>query len=222
MAVVGGGLAGLAAAAALAERGVRVELFEARRQLAGRAGSFRDPATGELVDHCQHVSMGCCTNLADFCRRTGIADCFRRDSRLHFFAPDGRRYDLAANRWLPAPLHLAPSFLRLGYLTLGERLAIARALWKLARMPRCITTHTMTAADQLSASKGEWSMPATEPFTTAGEWLRRNGQSEQSIKLFWEPVLISALGESLERAGPAYARKVFVDGFMVSRQRLSD
>ena len=72
VAIIGGGLAGLAAAAVLGERGFGVELFEARRTLGGRAGSFRDPYSGELVDHCQHVSMGCCTNLAAFCRRNGV------------------------------------------------------------------------------------------------------------------------------------------------------
>ena len=76
VAVVGGGLAGLAAAVAAAEVGLDVELFEARQRLGGRAGSFRDPESGQLVDQCQHVSMGCCTNLTDFCRRVGIADCF--------------------------------------------------------------------------------------------------------------------------------------------------
>ena len=91
VAVIGGGLAGLAAATALVERGSRVELYESRRKLGGRAASFRDPTTGELVDHCQHVGMACCTNLVDFCRRMGIADLFRRDRTLHFFAPDGKR-----------------------------------------------------------------------------------------------------------------------------------
>ncbi len=110
VAVVGGGLAGAAAAVALAEAGCRVELFEARRRLGGRAGSFVDPATGELVDNCQHVSMGCCTNLADFCRRTGTADLFRRHRRLHFIGPDNRVYDFAPTAWLPAPLHLAGAF----------------------------------------------------------------------------------------------------------------
>ena len=109
--VVGGGLAGLAAAVALGSAGCRVELFEARRSLGGRATSFRDPATGELVDHCQHVSMGCCTNLADFCRRTGIAEFFRRDRVLNFIGPDGRLYPLRASRLLPAPLALGAELL---------------------------------------------------------------------------------------------------------------
>src|SRR5438105_275860 len=104
VAIVGGGLAGLAAASALSERGIEVDLYESRRRLGGRAASFRDPASDELIDHCQHVGMACCTNLIDFCRRTGIAEFFRRDRTLHFFLPAGRRYDVAATPLLPAPL----------------------------------------------------------------------------------------------------------------------
>jgi squalene-associated FAD-dependent desaturase len=195
VAVVGGGLAGLASAVRLAEAGLRVELFEARRQLGGRATSFYDPASGEWIDHCQHVSMGCCTNLADFCRRTQIDGAFRRDRVLHFFAPNGRGYALAGCRWLPAPLHLGPSFLRLGFLSLFERLAIASGLWRLAR----------TAIDD----------DASQP--TIGQWLRANCQSARAIEWFWSVVLVSALGEEIERASLAAARKVFVDGFLSAR-----
>ena len=193
VAIVGGGLAGLAAAAALAENGCRVDLYEARKKLGGRAASFRDNATGELIDHCQHVGMACCTNLVDFCRRAGIADLFRRDRVLHFFGPEGGRYDVAAARWLPAPMHLLPSLLRLGYLSIGERFQICRAMWNLAR--------TKIADDR----------------ETAGDWLQRNGQSPRAIDRFWAPVLVSALGETVDRASLKYARKVFVDGFLASR-----
>lgn len=191
IAIVGGGLAGLAAAVGLADRGLQVELLETRRQLGGRAGSFRDPATGELVDHCQHVSLGCCTNLEDFCRRTGLSDLLHRQRTLHFFGPDNRRYDVAASRWLPAPLHLLPSLLRLRYLTWRERLGIIRALRQLAR------------ADDSSA--------------TVGQWLRDHNQSERAIELFWTPVIVSALSETPDRAAVPPVRKVFVDAFLGAR-----
>ena len=195
VAIVGGGLAGLAAAVALAENQCRVEIFEARRSLGGRAGSFRDPGTGEIVDHCQHVSMGCCTNLADFCRRVGVSNLFRRDEVLHFIGPDGRAFRLKASR-LPAPLHLAPAFWGLKFLSDSERLAIGRATWKLMRC-RC--------ADD-----------STSP--TIGQWLRRHGQSARAIELYWNVILVSALGEELDRASLAAARKVIVDGFLSSRE----
>ena len=134
VAIIGGGLAGMAAAVALATSGCRVELFESRRWLGGRAASFCDPETGQLVDLCQHVSMGCCTNLADFCRRIGAGDLLRRDRTLHFIGPDGQHCRLSATRWLPAPLHLAPGFWRMKYLSLADRARIGRAMWKLMRM----------------------------------------------------------------------------------------
>ncbi len=193
VAIVGGGLAGLAAAVAASQCGLNVELFESRGRLGGRAGSFRDPASGELVDHCQHVAMGCCTNWADFCRRTAIADCFRRQRRLWFIGPDGVARQFAASAMLPSPLHLASGLMRLDYLTVRERLGIARALVRMARR------------------RGETDC-------TVGEWLRQQGQSRAAIELFWATILVSALGETLDRASLAAARKVFVDGFLRSRR----
>ncbi len=195
VAIVGGGLAGLAAAVALAETDCRVELYEARRSLGGRAGSFRDASTDEVVDHCQHVSMGCCTNLTDFCRRVGIEGLFRRDRRLHFIGPDGRAFPFAASH-LPAPFHLAPAFWGLKYLSTSERISIGRATWKLMRM-----------------------FPDDAPGSpTIGDWLKQQRQSSRSIELYWNAILVSALGEELDRASLAAARKVIVDGFLSARE----
>src|SRR5437868_14456264 len=88
--IVGGGLAGLAVASRLVDRGLRITLLESRPRLGGRASSFQDPVTGERVDNCQHVSMSCCTNLADFCGRVGIATMLRREPELVFLDPEGR------------------------------------------------------------------------------------------------------------------------------------
>jgi squalene-associated FAD-dependent desaturase len=195
VAIVGGGLAGLAAAAALGSSGCRVTLFEARSLLGGRASSFRDPSSGELVDQCQHVSMGCCTNLADFCRRVGIDDCFRQDRELTFIGPDGSRCRMRGASWLPAPLHLAPSFLRLNYLPLRDRARIAWALWRLMRLP---------AGDLENM--------------TIGSWLARQGQSRAALDHFWSVILVSALSEDLKRASLAAARKVLVDGFLAANE----
>jgi len=193
VAIVGGGLAGLAAAVALAERGNKVTLFESRRRLGGRAASFTDPTTGEPVDHCQHVSLGCCTNFADFCRRVGVDHLLRRDRQMSFFTRDGR-VSLIRAAPLPAPLHLAPSLLRLHYLTLRERIGIVRAMLRLARASR----------ESLAG-------------VTVADWLRENGQTPQAIDRFWGVVLVSALGESVERASMLHAQKVFIDGFVSAR-----
>lgn len=195
--VVGGGLAGMAAAGDLAEAGIEVVLLEARRKLGGRAASFRDPATGELIDHCQHVSLGCCTNLADLCRRIGVAGEFERHERLLFIGPDGKSWLVAPAKWLPVPFHLAPSLMRLGYLTTGQRLRAARTLWRLARYS-----------------------PVNQPEPTLGDWLRQQGESTASIDYLWSVFITSALGESLENVAVSPARKVMVDGFMAARSAM--
>lgn len=162
--------------------------------LGGRAASFHDPASDQWIDHCQHVGMACCTNLSDFCQRTGISKFIRRDRVLHFIGPDGRVCKLQASRWLPAPLHLAPSMARLTYLSFRDKWRVGHAIWKLIREP------TYDGPDR----------------PTIGEWLRAQKQSPEAIKRFWEVVLVSALGESLELASMPAARKVFVDGFMAA------
>jgi squalene-associated FAD-dependent desaturase len=188
--IVGGGLAGLAAAAALSSAGVKTRLFERRRQLGGRAGSFWDATAGQWVDHCQHVSMGCCVNHADFCRRMGTDHWFRRHPAVRFIGPDGRTSTLRASR-LPAPLHLAPALWGMKFLTPRERLMVMSALKRL----------TLSESDP-------------PPNITIGQWLADHGQSETVIRRFWGVVLVSALSETIEHIAFAAARKVFVDGFM--------
>lgn len=187
--IVGGGLAGLAAASRLVGHGLRITLLESRPRLGGRASSFLDPATGEPVDNCQHVSMACCTNLADFCTRVGTRDLFQPVPAITFLSPEGRVSTLKAGP-LPAPLHLAGSFLRANYLTLAERLRVAYGL-------ACLRF----------AGGGR-------PGESFAAWLRRHGQTDRTIERFWGTVLISALNERPEQMDVGHARKVFLDGFL--------
>ncbi|AGA29374.1 hydroxysqualene dehydroxylase HpnE [Singulisphaera acidiphila] len=190
--IVGGGLAGLAAASALAGHDVRISLIESRPRLGGRASSFIDPATGESVDNCQHVSMTCCTNLADFCRRVKIHELFRREEAIVFLSPEGRTSTLRAG-FLPAPLHLAGSFLRANYLRWSEKLRVAYGL-------ACLRS---TRDDR--------------PGESFADWLLRHGQTIRTINLYWATVLVSALNERLEQMDVGHARKVFIDGFLRNR-----
>ncbi len=191
--IVGGGLAGLAAAARLVGRGLHITLLESRPRLGGRASSFVDPVTGELVDNCQHISMGCCTNLADFCRRVGIGQGLKRAPEIVFLDRERRVARFRAGPW-PAPFHLAGSFLRLPFLSIKDKLAIARGMVALAR-------------DSLDL-----------PGETFAQWLVRHGQTEPAIELFWGTILVSALNERLDRMDVAHARKVILDGFVRNRE----
>lgn len=192
VAIVGGGLAGLAAASALVERGLRITLIESRPRLGGRASSFTDPVTGEPVDNCQHVSMACCTNLAAFCRRVGLDTLFRREPEVVFLGPEGDVSRLRAGR-LPAPFHLAGSFLRAGYLSAGDKARVAYGLACL-RSPR-----------------------GDRPGESFAVWLARHAQTPRTVERYWAPVLVSALNERLDRMDVGHARKVLLDGFLRSR-----
>src|SRR5664279_968670 len=110
VAVIGGGLAGISAGCALADAGYRVELFERRPFLGGRASSYELPATGEVVDNCQHVLLGCCTNLIDLYRRLGVENQIRWYDEITFILPGGKSSVLRPSA-LPAPMHTSLSFL---------------------------------------------------------------------------------------------------------------
>src|SRR3954471_12993585 len=107
IAIIGGGLAGISAGCALADAGYKVTLFERRPYLGGRASSYEHPGTGEVVDNCQHVLLGCCTNLIDLYRRFGAEDKIRWFTSLTFIEPGGRQSQIGPS-FLPAPLHTAP------------------------------------------------------------------------------------------------------------------
>src|SRR5512142_848811 len=112
--VIGGGLAGLASAAALAGAGHAVRVLESRRFLGGRATSY-EIGTGEnaeTIDNCQHILLRCCVNLLDFYRRLGVENQIAFHREITFIEPGGRRSGLHAGL-LPAPAHFAESFLSL-------------------------------------------------------------------------------------------------------------
>ena len=196
--VVGGGLAGMAAAVALEAAGQRVTLLESRHALGGRAGSFEDPqADGQWLDNCQHVLLGCCTNLIDLYRRLGVADKIRYERRVHFLDGRGRRFDLWSVPGLPAPLHLGPAMALFGALTIGERLAVDRAMMAMLRLGK--------------AGRGRLE---TMPF---GDWLDQHGQPASVVEKFYDPVLVSALNEETRRASAKYAIQVFQDAMLAHR-----
>jgi len=192
--VIGGGLAGLSSAVALADAGLRVRVLEKRPHLGGRATSYTLP-DGSEVDNCQHLTMGCCTNLADFFRRIGADEKIRTYDTLYLVDPQGRR-SVIHQGLLPAPLHLAGSLLFLRGLSLADKRGIGRALLAIARA-------------------------GGDPPETCGismmDWLRRMDQSRAAIKRFWRAILVSALDEDLSRMEARYAIEVFWKGFLAAR-----
>ena len=192
--VIGGGLAGLAAGVALAESGWRVRLFEQRPFLGGRATSYVLP-DGEHVDNCQHVTLGCCTNLDDFYRRIGAAGKIKFFDRLLFLDPQGRKGEMQAGS-LPAPFHLTGSFATFAPLNVFDKLSIARAMLDILQ--------TQGKPSDLNENGG----------ISMLEWLRRRGQTKRAIERFWRVVLVSALDEELDRTDARFGVDVFWKAFL--------
>lgn len=193
--MVGGGLAGLASAAALAGAGFSVKVFEARPFLGGRATSFPlSPADdgSELIDNCQHVLLRCCVNLLDFYGRLGVADRIHFFREFYFIEPGGRISTLRRGS-LPAPLHFTEAFLRMRCLGTADKLAIGRGLMALR--------HERTRRrdlDQISML----------------DWLLQKHQTPRAIDRFWRQVLVSAVNEDLERMAARHGFQVFWLGFL--------
>ena len=184
--VIGGGFAGLAAATRLAEQGATVHLVEARPTLGGRANAFRDPLTGERVDNGQHVLAGCYHDTLAFLRRIGTHHLLHRPSTLRLAIIDGggHRSDLVLPA-LPAPWNLVAGILAWDALPLADRLAILRAGRVLnGRAP-------------------------IDPADTVRAFLVRHRQTPRLCEMFWEPLALAALNQSIDQAAaPAFVEVV--------------
>jgi hydroxysqualene dehydroxylase len=173
--IIGGGLAGLAAGVALAEAGTRVRLLEQKPHLGGRARSFRDPATGSVMDNGQHLFMGCYHSTLRFLSTLGTLDRLRFQPRLAvpFLDRDGRLSRLDCPE-LPGPWHLLLGVLLSDSFSFRQKLEVLRL------------------GNDLRGAKKE-STPAGGETVTA--WLGRRAQSEALQRNFWNLLCIAAMNE---------------------------
>jgi squalene-associated FAD-dependent desaturase len=162
--VVGGGLAGLAAALELVDAGHEVTLLEARPTLGGAVQTLPERAgdPDPPPDNGQHVALGCCTEYLGFLARVGQTDSVRREPlSLPVIAEDG-----TVSRIGPGPLAL----LRYRHVSFGDRLAIARVARRLGGLA-----------------------PEEHDGETFAALLGRLGQSQAAIDRFWDVFLRPAL-----------------------------
>jgi len=191
--VIGGGVAGMSAACALAEAGYHVQLVERRGYLGGRASSYLHPGVDEVVDNCQHVLFGCCTNLIGFYRRVGVENKIHWTTEMTMIEPGGRRSLLGPSP-LPAPLHGLPRLLSAHAFTRADKLALARAFRAMMRPIPADSNESLSA------------------------WLRRYKQTSGAIERFWRLVIASALNADLDAISVHYAAKVIRELFMNSAE----
>ena len=197
--VVGGGFAGLSAAAALAERDQRVLVLDARAQLGGRATAFRDRETGELVDNGQHVLFGCYRATFEFLGRIGALDRIHVQPSLAvpYIDRSGRRSVLRCPR-LPSPLHLLGGVLGWDALPWGERLSVLRLAGPLRRARAELKRTGSVSAD---------------PPGTVTDWLTAHGQCGRLRSWLWEPLAVAALNQSPALASASPFIRVLAEMF---------
>jgi squalene-associated FAD-dependent desaturase len=195
VAVVGGGLAGIAAAIRLADAGAAVTVLEGRPRLGGATYSFR---RGELtVDTGQHVFLRCYTDYLALLHRLGTADQIELQDRFDVpvLAPGRPDHRLRRTRGLPAPLHLLPALLGYAPLTIRERFGALRA----AAALRFVDPDA----------------PATDRRSLA-EFFAAQHQSPDTVRRLWELVAVSALNVRPHDASLALAARVFRTGLLTS------
>ncbi|CAO5256533.1 hydroxysqualene dehydroxylase HpnE [Frankia sp. AgKG'84/4] len=193
--VVGGGLAGMAAALLAVDSGVRVTLLEARPRLGGATTSFR---RGELtIDTGQHVFMRCCTAYRGLLARLGVEHLTTLQPRLDVPVLIGSSLTRTRLRRtgvrLPAPLHLAPALLGYKALPLVERLRAGLAAFQLGRL------------DQRS--------PAVDG-RSFGAWLAEHGQGPAATSALWELLTVATLNVPAQDASLGLAAKVVRTGLL--------
>ena len=193
--VLGGGLAGLAAARSALELGYDVTLVEKRPFLGGRAYSFYDPQAEGEVDNEQHVFLGCCTYYRDFLRALGAEDqaFLQKSLRTDVFL-NGNRGVLSSTPLL-GPLHLMPSFLRYPHIGPMDKLLTVYCLIKAKLTDR---------AKHGDALDGE----------TFYDWLKRHHQSERAIDNLWNLIILPALNDDVRHVSADMALMVLQVGLL--------
>ncbi len=181
--VVGGGLAGLSCALALAERGMRVTVLERQPRLGGRAGSWADDATGDMVDVGPHVVHSEYRNMLALLERLGTQDLIAWQSRK-VLTLASRPHPLTLRHWpLPAPLSLLPSMFRAPGLSARDYLSMTATAWRAMQFDE----RQLEPLDRLNAL----------------DFLRREGVSERMIDWWWRTVAMVVNNLPLERCSAA-------------------
>ena len=198
VAVLGGGLAGMAAAWRLSRLGHDVTLVERRPYLGGRAFSFTDRESGVQVDNGQHVFLGCCTEYVKFLDEIGTLHLTHRQRRLRIeiFDPNGKRGLLSALP-LPAPLHLGWSLLRYPHISWTDKLRTVQALLRI-RMER---RHNRRDLESRSFR----------------DWLEEAGQSGRAIRNLWDLLALPALNDASENVSASAGFMLFKTALLKDR-----
>lgn len=175
--IVGGGLAGLAAAVELSGAGVPVVLLEQGPSLGGRARSYTDPVTGDEIDNGQHLLIAGYTHTLAFLERVGTRHLVEIQDRpvLHFHHPERGFVDFRLPH-LPPPLNALWAILTTSLIAPPDRFALLRAGGALFTGEQPCADHTVT------------------------QWLDLHRQTREARRCFWDPLTIAIMNEHADFA----------------------
>lgn len=193
--IVGGGLAGIAAAEAAVTQGSQVDLFERSGVLGGRGASLFEPTMKQWIDIGQHVVLGCCTQLLFLNRRLGLDPYFERSDTIPFANVQQQHWSLTASPFLPKRWQLLPSFLAMPLLPIAERIKTGFLIKKLGS--------------------------ETLPDNSIEEWFQQHKVSQNALDAFWLPIILGALCEMPNHTAAKAVQKVIRDGFLAGREAMS-
>ncbi|HEX7162449.1 MAG TPA: FAD-dependent oxidoreductase [Trebonia sp.] len=189
--VIGGGLAGISAAIALATAGQEVTLLEAKPRLGGATMSFnRD---GLVVDTGQHIFLRCCTAYRGLLDRLGVTAHAPLQPRFDVTVVAPGKRTVMKRRRIPAPLHMLPALLGYPFLNTPERLRLALAALAFKRL---------NEADEKTDE------------IRLGDWLEAHGQDERTRRVLWDLFSVSSLNVPGDDASLALAAVVVKTGLL--------
>jgi hydroxysqualene dehydroxylase len=183
--VIGGGFAGLSAAAYLTKNKFKVTLLEASPKLGGRAYSFLDKDTNTVIDNGQHILLGCYYETSNFLSLVRAKSNFHFQKRLEVnFVKEGFRVFLLIGFPFVYPINLIVGLLKYDTISLADRLSLLKIFFKLPLL-----------------SSGRFS------GMNIKEWLEKENQSQNVQDAFWRILAVGALNTSIEKA----SAKIFID-----------
>ncbi|MCC6543347.1 MAG: FAD-dependent oxidoreductase [Nitrospirae bacterium] len=194
--IIGGGFAGLSAAAELSSAGYSVTLIEQRRFLGGRAYSFFDKNTGLELDNGQHILMGCYEQTFRFFEKIGASDnlFFQKNLSVDFLDTNGSTYRLDCLP-LPAPFHILSGILRFKAISIAQRFQMLKMAKGLLFGNATDSSHDLTIT----------------------EWLKQLGQGEKARETLWDIITLATMNEHPDKSSASIFRNIMNKAFFSHR-----
>lgn len=183
--VIGSGFAGLSTAVYLANKNIKVDIFESAPKLGGRAYSFLSKDGNTIIDNGQHILMGCYSETLRFLKIIGAHEnlIYQSSLEINLLKENFKQIKLRSAS-LPYPFNLIFGILNYKAISFTERLKVLQFFTK-------IFTYSQQELSKLSVY----------------EWLSKEKQNGPVSKALWEIIAIGALNTGINKA----SAKVFSD-----------